>query len=80
MQHEERESIIKRLVESLSKDLLPKAKSRICGNPYIIYNNKTILDLMADYGVQRRTAKEWLLCAQIRFAVREKNARLSSMA
>lgn len=75
MQHEERENIIESLVKSLSNDLIPETKKKIRKNPYVIYNEQTILDLMADYGVQRRTARGWLLCAQIRLATRKKNAR-----
>lgn len=77
MQHEERLRIIESLVESLSHDLLKEAKKKIRKNPYVAYNEQTILDLMADYGVQRRTAREWLICAQIRFSIAgSKNAKL----
>ena len=76
MQHEEREEIIVSLVKSLSSDLLLKTKRKIYKNPYIVYNEQAILDLMADYGVQRRTAKGWLLSAQIRLTTnRNKNAK-----
>lgn len=75
MQHEDREEVIESLVKSLSNDLVLKTKRKIYNNPYIIYNQRTILDLMADYGVQRRTAKGWLLSAQIRLATRKKNAK-----
>jgi len=75
MQHEDREEIIESLVKSLSNDLILKTKRKIYNNPYIIYNQHTILDLMADYGVQRRTAKGWLLSAQIRLATRKKNVK-----
>jgi len=73
MQHEERIDIIENLVKSLLSDLLPETKKKIRKNPYVVYNEQTILDLMGDYGVQRRTAREWLLCAQIRLAMRKKN-------
>lgn len=74
MQHEEREEFINSLVSSLERDLTKSTKERIISNPYIPYNLNVILDLMGKFGIQRRTAKEWLICAQIRFA--EKNRKV----
>jgi len=73
MQHEEREQYINSLVSSLERDLNKKAKRRIFANPYIPYNLKVILDLMGKFAIQRRTAKEWLVCAQIRFVEKNRN-------
>lgn len=68
MQHEDRENFIEQIVNSLISDLLPETKERICKNPYEPYNQDVILDLMGKYSIQRRTAKEWLVCAQIKLA------------
>lgn len=73
MQHEERENHINSLVQSMKRDLKPETKDKISKNPYEPYNNEVILDLMGKFGIQRRTAKEWLLCAQIRLVMRNKN-------
>jgi hypothetical protein len=74
MQHGEREQYIDSIASSLERDLNKTAKSKIMSNPYIPYNQQVILDLMGKFGIQRRTAKEWLICAQIRFA--EKNRKV----
>jgi len=71
LQHEEREHIVDSLVKRLLNDLTPKALEKISKNPYEPYNPDVILDLMGTYAIQRRTAKEWLICAQIRVANRK---------
>jgi len=68
MQHEDRERFIEQITNSLIRDLHSETKKRICGNPYKPYNSDVILDLMGEYAIQRRTAKEWLISAQIRLA------------
>ena len=68
MQHEDRECFVEQITNSLIRDLLPETKKRICDNPYKPYNPDVILDLMGKYSIQRRTAREWLICAQIRLA------------
>ena len=72
MQHEERENHINFLVQAMKRDLKPETKDRIDKNPYEPYNDEVILDLMGRFAIQRRTAKEWLICAQIRL-VRNEN-------
>ena len=64
MQHTDRQSFIGDIVESLKRDLLSETKAKIIANPYEPYNSDVIVDLMGEYGVQRRTAREWLICAQ----------------
>lgn len=66
MQHEEREFYINSLVQAMQCDLNPETKDRIAINPYKPYNNEVVFDLMGKFAIQRRTAKEWLICAQIR--------------
>jgi len=73
MQHEDRKRFIEQITNSLIRDLLSETKKRICDNPYEPYNPDVILDLMGKYSVQRRTAREWLICAQIKLADRLKN-------
>jgi len=68
MQHSDRETIIDTIVLSIRRDLTSTTKDKILKNPYIPYNEDVIFDLMGKFAVQRRTAKEWLVCAQIRFA------------
>ena len=68
MQHEERETHIDALVQAMKRDLKPKTKARIIKNAYKPYSEEVILDLMARFSIQRRTAKSWLVCAQIRLA------------
>lgn len=70
MQHEDRKRFIEQLTNSLIRDLLPETKKRICEHPYEVYNSDVILDLMGKYSIQRRTAREWLMCAQIKLADR----------
>lgn len=72
MQHEDRKRFIEQLTNSLIRDLLPETKKRICEYPYEPYNSDVILDLMGKYSIQRRTAREWLMCAQIKLADRLK--------
>jgi len=66
MQHEERETNINSLVRAMKEDLKSETKARIVKNPYKPYNDNVILDLMGRFAIQRRTAKEWLISAQIR--------------
>lgn len=75
MQHEDRERFINIILARLKKDLRKNAKHKIIQNPYEPYNSNVILDLMANYSIQRRTAKEWLICAQIKL-VNESNHKL----
>lgn len=75
MQHEDRKRFIGQITNALIEDLLPKTKKRICKNPYEPYNLKVVLDLMGKYSVQRRTAKEWLICAQLNLADQMKENR-----
>lgn len=74
MQHEERESHINSLVQAMQRDLKPETKARIAKNPYKPYNDEVVLDLMGRFAIQRRTAKEWLICAQLRL-VEEENKK-----
>ena len=77
MQHEEREHHIEVILNSLIKDLLPATQKKIAETPYEPYNPEVILDLMGKYSIQRRTAKEWLICAQLRLVeVLKKNRNL----
>lgn len=71
MQHKERETNINSLVQAMRHDLEPETKDRIAKNPYKPYNSEVILDLMGKFAIQRRTAKEWLICAQIRLVGEE---------
>jgi len=66
MQHEDREERINTILDRLIKDLLPETQKRIIKDPYKPYNPDVILDIMGEYSIQRRTAKEWLICAQIK--------------
>jgi hypothetical protein len=68
MQHEDREHYIDVILHALETDLHKETKDKIVKNPYEPYNPTVILDLMGRYSIQRRTAKEWLICAQIRLA------------
>lgn len=70
MQHEEREEIIDSIVDALVDDLSVETLNGILNNPLEYYSNDTILKLMGDYGVQRRTAREWLICAQVRLKIK----------
>ena len=70
MQHEDREQIIDSIVDALIDDLSPSTLTQILYNPLEYYSDETILKLMGDYAVQRRTAREWLICAQIRFRLK----------
>lgn len=72
MQHEDRERFIGQITNALIADLLPETKERICENPYKPYNPEVILDLMGKYSIQRRTAREWLICAQLNLVDRIK--------
>jgi len=71
MQHEDREHCIDVILVALETDLLEEAKAKILKNPYEPYNPDVILDLMGEYSIQRRTAKEWLICAQIRLTKKQ---------
>lgn len=73
MQHGERKQYITSIASSLERDLTKSAKRKIISNPYIPYNSQVILDLMGKFSIQRRTAKEWLICAQIQFAEKNRN-------
>lgn len=70
VQHEEREEIINSIVNALIDDLPISKLNEIIVNPLEYYSNETIIKLMGDYAVQRRTAREWLICAQVRFKLK----------
>lgn len=74
MQHSERVKIIEGIMTALIDDLPKEVLTDILWEPLKFYSNDTILKLMGDYAVQRRTAREWLICAQIRFSLKVEEA------
>jgi hypothetical protein len=64
MQHSEREYFIGEVTQDIFKHYSKKELNTILENPWEIPSEDFILEIMVWYKVQRRTALEWIRCAQ----------------
>jgi hypothetical protein len=64
--HTTRQFIIENYRNWLLENCTKKELNKILNNPFEVYDNNLLLRMMAFHEVQKRTAKEWLISAQIR--------------
>lgn len=67
MQHSEREYMIGEVAQDLIKHYSKKELTMVLENPWVIPSEDFVSEVMVWYKIQRRTALEWVRCAQYLF-------------